>query len=317
MGRLAGHGIDTNAIETRQAPLFSLVAAVFVKLVQRLYAPVPYWRFVRAPSDRNMDRAIASFRAEVYDLLRDARRRQGEPREGPGEPPRKPAHYLDALVANEAASGSQQLPEDLVFNHVAGVLMESVGTLSNAMGWSLHFLVRYPEHLARIRDELDQAIGRSPSPEDWTRVDRFPFLCAFSNEVLRLKPSITFSAVEPIRDVEILGHHIPRDTVVIILHRHPAIQDAYFANPDRFRPERWLPDAADRSHPYATEAYIPFGAGSRSCPGKGHSMHQIRVFLAMFCANFEPVLADGRVTEDQGLTMMPSGLRLRLKRRSR
>jgi len=60
------------------------------------------------------------------------------------------------------------------------------------------------------------------------------------------------------------GYAVPKDTDCIVytfaLHK----DERYFPNPDKFDPERFLPENIKDKHPFA---FIPFSAGRRNCIG--------------------------------------------------
>ena len=301
-------GVDADAFAS-DAELPLLLDLVTAKLVQRLYVPAPYWRVFRLPSDRAMDDALAKFRRQVDSLVHQTRRRLRV------APVSSPSCYLEALIAMEMAGECDEHSDRAIFNHIGGVLMESYNTLPNAMAWALYYLTRYPALATQMRAEVDAVLGTTEDMSGYTGVEQFPFLCAFVDEVTRLKPSITFSGVEPLQDTVILGHIIPKGTEIVVLHRYPAIQNENFADGENFDPTRWLPDATQRRCPHQTAAFLRFGVAPHNCPGEGHAMQQIRAVLAMFCHNFDSQLAtpENQIVEKQGLTMSPAALPLHLR----
>ena len=301
-------GVDAGAFasDAELPPLLDLVTA---KLVQRLYVPVPYWRVFRLPSDRAMDNALAQFRRQVDALVRETRHRLR------AAPVSAPCCYLEVLIAQEMAGECDEHSARAIFNHIGGVLMESYNTLPNAMAWALYYLTRYPALATQMRAEVNAVLGSTEDISGYTEVEQFPFLCAFTDEVTRLKPSITFSGVEPLEDTVILGHSIPKGTVIIALHRYPAVQNENFADGERFDPTRWLPNATHGRCPHKPEAFLRFGVAPRNCPGEGHAMQQVRALLAMVCHNFDSQFAvpESQIVEQQGLTMSPAALPLHLR----
>jgi len=303
-------GVDAEAF-AEGAELPRLLELTAAKLIQRVYAPVPYWRVIRLPSDRAMDDALAKFRHQVYALVHETRRRLKV------APVSSPSCYLEALIARELAGECEEHSDSAIFNHVGGVLMESWNTLPGPMAWTLYYLTRYPALATRVRTEVDAASGATEGISGSIDGERFPFLHAFVVEVLRLKPSSTFTSVEPLEDTVILGHRIPKGTVIVVLHRHPAVQNENFPDGRVFDPARWLPDTVQRHCPRETDAYLPFGVAPRNCPGERHSIRQMHSLLAMFCRGFDSQFAvpEDRIVEKQELLMGPSAMPLHLRRR--
>ena len=109
-------------------------------------------------------------------------------------------------------------------------------TTANALTFSLYLLAQHPEVEARVISELQQVLsGRLPAVVD---VDRLVYLRMVLAESMRLYPPAWAVGRQAIEDVEITGHLLPKDSVVLncqwLTHR----DERWFPNPSKFDPER-------------------------------------------------------------------------------
>ncbi|HWI12156.1 MAG TPA: cytochrome P450, partial [Burkholderiaceae bacterium] len=105
--------------------------------------------------------------------------------------------------------------------------------------------------------------------------------------------------------------------------RGDSVSERHFAEPQAFRPERWLAEAGPAqaaSTSAAKRVSMPFGAGPRVCPGRYLALLEIKMAMAMLLAHFDIVAVDtpdgAEAAEHMAFTMMPVGLRMRLRARA-
>ncbi|KAJ6502035.1 high nitrogen upregulated cytochrome P450 monooxygenase 2, partial [Mycena sanguinolenta] len=168
-------------------------------------------------------------------------------------------------------------------------------TAASALCSLVWFLLSNPEYYRRVQQELDSVIVDGDDPFDGNKHQELEFLSACINETLRLHPPVPCSGSRQVHLNQpgrvIAGRFIPTGTSVhtpaYSLHRSPD----YFSHPDRFLPDRWLPDAKFEKHD--TSAFIPFSLGPANCVGQKFARRELLMVLSVLFKSFEMRFADG------------------------
>lgn len=217
---------------------------------------------VRLPVRVRFERALAALDGVVGHIIERARRDTQ-------------ADYLLAqLMAATDDETGERLSERQLRDEAMTMLLAGHETTALTITYALYSLARNPACEARVRAELDSLHGASPVPSD---LERMPFLDAVVRETLRLYPPAWVFGREIITGFSLGGYELQPGMELaaspFALHRDAR----FFREPERFMPERWLDDGRAAPPRYA---YIPFGAGPRSCIGNHFAKMEAALVLA-------------------------------------
>jgi cytochrome P450 len=308
-------GSDVNTTESDEDIIQSHIEKLRAAMWKRLMAPVRYWRYVKLPSDRQLDRHLAALSKAVDGFICQARSRI-ERNPGLRE---QPSNLIEAMIAARDREGSELTDEDVAAN-VLTMLVAGEDTTASTLAWLIWFLCRDRGAMSRASREVRAALGDDAYPTRYDQLNELTFVEACAHEVMRLKPVAPFLTLEAARDVVVGGVALPAGTPVICLIRPGAMDGHHFSDPLVFRPERWLvrPDTPDATSS-AKRIAMPFGAGPRICPGRYLALAEVKMVVAMLLGGFEvesvttPNGCEPR--ERLAFSMSPADLKLRLRSR--
>ena len=162
-------------------------------------------------------------------------------------------------------------------------------TTATSLAWAIERLRRHPELLARLVDEIDS--GGSA------------LLQATVYEVLRTRPIIDAVSREVIAPSIDLGPWvIPRGHVVTVNIGLVHENDEVYADARSFNPDRFL-----GSNP-EMYSWMPFGGGTRRCPGAAFANMEMMVELRTILREFSltTTTAADEVRQSRGVVFAPS-----------
>ena len=220
--------------------------------------------------------------------------------------------FLGGLIRALYAKFPPDEAEALAVDNAATFYLAGHETTANALAWTLFLLSEQPALQERCAAEAEAALAVGAS--DPGLPDRLPLLRRVLEESLRLYPPAPRFDRQAVAADRIGEHEVnPGDIVSIwpwLLHRHRDLWD----DPDRFDPDRFLPEARAARHRFQ---YLPFGGGPRLCVGMRFSTIEALAVLAHWLRGWRFAPLPGRQVEVSGMiTMRPkNGLPLLLSRR--
>jgi cytochrome P450 len=296
-------GHDLNTLARGEGELQSHIQRLFYMLARRLAAPVPYWRWIRLPADRALDRSVQALDKAIMRFIQQARERMSER----PELLKDPENMLEAMLAAQQAEGT--FTDEEIAGNVLTLMIAGEDTTAHTLGWTVWLLASNPEVQERLANEAQEILGEHHFASDHDALSSLHYGEAVLRESMHLKTVGPLLTLEPLTDTTICDTHIPVGTRLILLLRHANLQ---WRAADQFDPDRWL-----REDEAGASKSLVFGAGPRFCPGRNLAFLEAKSALAMIARNFHIELDDstGTVRERFNFAMIPDRLRVRLRPR--
>ena len=231
-----------------------------------LYLPV--WRRLPFRRSREWSRAVAILNEAVRSAI-DRGRGFKEQR----------SDLLAALIEARDDEG-KGMSDEQIHDEILTFFLAGHETAALGLTWTLHALAANPQTQETMREEMQQLL---PEHGELTPAaySKLRWTTAVAKESMRLYPPVWSMGRKAVRDTTIDGHIVKKGTDIWLCSYQLHRDARWFAEPDRFLPERWLREPAPK--PFT---YIPFGIGQRVCIGQHFAMMEIVLGLAAMVKNF-------------------------------
>ncbi|XP_066295538.1 cytochrome P450 2U1-like [Branchiostoma lanceolatum] len=189
-----------------------------------------------------------------------------------------PRDFLDfCLLELEQQEKVDGLTEENAMYMAQDVFFGGTDTTTNTLLWSLLYMTLNSDIQNKVQEELDAVVGGSLPT--LSHRSRLPYVNACLLEVMRIRPIGPLAVPHATTETVKVGEYdIPKGTQVLpnlySLHMDPA----YWPDPDRFDPERFLDAKGNVIN--KPESFMPFSGGRRVCLGEQLARMELFLFFS-------------------------------------
>ncbi|TVU30003.1 hypothetical protein EJB05_21603 [Eragrostis curvula] len=207
---------------------------------------------------------------------------------------------MDVVLDKEPEwkEGGSPMNYDAVKGMFTEFFVAGTETTSSTVEWAMAELLRHPEWMSKVREELRTVIGTKRVMEE-SDIGKLPYLQAVVKETLRLHTVVALGFYQAMATTQVQGYTIPKGSTILVnfwaIHR----QGDIWTHPDKFMPERFI--AKDISFWGNDFELIPFGAGRRICLGLPLAHRMVHLMLGSLISNFSWTLPPE--IEENGIDM--------------
>ena len=183
--------------------------------------------------------------------------------------------FADLVKTNKEEAG---LTNFEIAEHMIFLLLAAHDTTTSTLTSSIHFLAGNEYYQNKVKTE-----SSTLSKTDISDLKNGIIGEALFNEAIRKYPPVPFSPRWVVRDAELDGYEIPKNTYIaagpLVLHN----DERYWEDPLAFNPERF-------EDPTIThEAYFPFAGGAHTCLGKFFASYLFKNVVYKLIDNFQVI----------------------------
>jgi cytochrome P450 len=290
--RIVGETLLGTDVTAEANDVGAALTLVIEETSRRIHTPWDFQERVPTPKNRRYEQALQRLNQAVHRIIDDRRKRSTAAED-----------LLSVLMAAKDDETGSRMTDQQLRDEVMTFFLAGHETTAVALTWTWYLLSKHVEVRRRVEEEVDRVLaGRSPSIDD---LPRLSYTKLVIQESMRLYPPVWGIARLAAEEDQLGDVTIPAGSPVLlaqyVTHRHRDFWD----NPEGFDPERFLPEHAEKRHPYA---YFPFAAGPRICIGNHFAMMEAVLIVATVTSHWRLNLVPGvPVIPQSRLTLRPKG----------
>ena len=201
-----------------------------------------------------------------------------------------PEKDLFSRLCQAKSEEGHQFTDSEIIDHLIFVLMAAHDTTAITLSMMSYYMAKDLQWQERLREEAQSfELREDIQVKDLRQLEKIGL---FMKETLRKQPPLTTSVRKIEKDMEVDGHHIPKDTVVNVVYELTHHDERNWeTNPHDFDPERFSKGRNEQSKcPFA---YAPFGAGKHHCIGYAFAEMQIKLVITMLLKDYKLSVPEG------------------------
>jgi cytochrome P450 len=151
---LIAFGHDANTVDATNDVIQQHLEVILPGVSRRIFATFPRWRYVKLPSDRRLDRALAAASEWLGGLLVETRKRL----EASPDRANQPANFLESMVVAVDEKG-EPYSDATIMSNLITMLLAGEDTTAFTLAWAVHELCDNPRWAEALRREADDVCG--------------------------------------------------------------------------------------------------------------------------------------------------------------
>jgi cytochrome P450 len=194
-----------------------------------------------------------------------------------------------SLLFDARDEDGQGLTDEELRNELLTLVLAGHETTANTIAWAFERLLRHPDVYARLRDETRSGDGAE-------------YIDATIHETMRVRPVVPVigrRVTVPWRFGGVVAAEGSRVLVGIVMTHH---RPDLYPDPFRFDPDRFIGVKP------STNAWLPFGGGTRRCLGATLAMEEMRIVLSEIARRTDLAVVDPAPERPahRNVTMIPA-----------
>ncbi|RCH84152.1 hypothetical protein CU098_004663 [Rhizopus stolonifer] len=189
---------------------------------------------------------------------------------------------LQVLIdTQDAENPEDRLSVQAIASEIYLYLVAGSETTSNTIGFTIIELLRHPDKMAKLMEELNALpIREGQTTYEHEQLKHLSYLNAVIQETMRINP-VNAAGLQRRLTKQMTWDQVvfPGNTIVTCCIYHAHRNDTYWPNATQFVPERWIPGEKEYTS-NEHDAFFGFSIGSRNCIGKQFAMHEMRLTIA-------------------------------------
>jgi cytochrome P450 len=207
--------------------------------------------------------------------------------------------FLSMYMAATDKEG-QHFTDDELLDELVTLIVAGYETSAGTLNWAWFLLSKDPRAEAALLSEAATMLAAN-EPVDQQSLADMTYSQQLLEETLRLYPPVWLFTRRAAEDDVLSDYDIPAGTDIYlspyILHR----TEAFWPDPEDFRPERFGPDSPYKK---GDRPYFPFSLGPRRCLGEYFSFLEMKVHLGLLIQRFRMTLVSEQEPElDLGINL--------------